>query len=190
MDQVRDATDPLTVSVALPALLVVILVVASGHVLSITPERDSKIVVDPVVCACLQSTVPLAEADTPRVITAAVETRPSIFKYFMVFSPCSAPGRARLYRSWPTTAGEYGQGLLCDAGESLARQRLDQRGSVVGAVEAAAVDEEGGRAGGAARLRGGHVAGDALAVSAGVEVGVDPVGVEAEVPPHRQHRLA
>src|SRR3954451_13733302 len=68
-------------------------------------------------------------------------------------------------------------------------QRLDQGGGVVGAEEALAVDVEGRGPGGAAGLGGGDVAGDAVAMGAGVELGADPVGVETEVTSHPQHRL-
>src|ERR671923_29433 len=59
--------------------------------------------------------------------------------------------------------------------------RIAQRGDVVGALVAAAVDEERRRAGDAAGVRAGHVVGDPRHVDVAADLVPEAVAVEAEL---------
>src|SRR5438105_4058080 len=68
-----------------------------------------------------------------------------------------------------------GRASACDA------HRLRERGDVVGAVVAAAVDEEGRRAGHVAEVGAVDVLGDAGRAGTALEVGGEPVDVEPDL---------
>src|SRR4051794_9504326 len=118
--QTSDTTEPLTVSVALPTLLVVIFDVVSGHVVRLViPATISKIVLVPVFCVrwisvpagwglkrfvvwgFLQSPFPAAELKNASVKTAATGTSPSIFRCFIIFSLARAWIGAALWAGLP-----------------------------------------------------------------------------------------